>query len=121
MKSDDETAKPASTEEETSVEDEDGRSMENESDTDSGRAWSVEAKNDDEEVVKPPNYLNMQDPEPEWDKDSYDGYELEFDPDGREGFSNDEDYKEFRDYKTKAWKNRVTLWSFFNLLSHTME
>ena len=131
MLSDDSRAKRAATGEESDSsvskkpkfedEDDDDTSMEEESDSDSGRAWSVEAKDDDEEVVKPPNYLNMQDPEPEWDKDSYDGYELEFDPDGREGFSNDEDYKEFRDYKTKAWKNRVTLWSFFNLLSHTME
>ncbi|KAH0888377.1 hypothetical protein HID58_050806 [Brassica napus] len=116
MLSDDSRAKRAATEEESDSsvskkpkfedEDDDDTSMEEESDSDSGRAWSVEAKDNDEEVVKPPNYLNMQDPEPEWDKDSYDGYELVFDSDGREGFSNDEDYKEFRDYKTKAWKNR---------------
>ncbi|KAL0843214.1 hypothetical protein Bca101_016459 [Brassica carinata] len=107
MKSDDETAKLASTEEETRVQDEEDTSMEeeSESDTDSGRAWSVEVE-DDEKVVKPPNYLNMQDPEPEWDVDSYDGYECVFDPDGREGFPNDEEYEDFRAYKIKAWKNR---------------
>ncbi|KAL0843215.1 hypothetical protein Bca101_016460 [Brassica carinata] len=107
MKSDDETAKLASTDEETRVQDEEDTSMEeeSESDTDSGRAWSVEVE-DDEEVVKPPNYLNMQDPEPEWDVDSYDGYECVFDADGREGFPNDEEYEDFRAYKIKAWKNR---------------
>uniref|UniRef100_M4CQA0 Cystatin domain-containing protein n=1 Tax=Brassica campestris TaxID=3711 RepID=M4CQA0_BRACM len=117
MEGDDVSVKRASTEVESDssvskkpkIEDEDDTNMEDESDsdsTDSGRAWSVEAKDDDEEVVKPPNYLNMQDPEPEWDKDSYDGYELVFDSDGREGFPNDEEYQEFREYKTKAWKNR---------------
>ena len=131
MEGNDVSVKRASTEVESDssvskkpkIEDEDDTNMEDESDsdsTDSGRAWSVEAKDDDEEVVKPPNYLNMQDPEPEWDKDSYDGYELVFDSDGREGFPNDEEYQEFREYKTKAWKNRVTLWSLFNLLSHTV-
>ena len=106
MKSDDETAKPASTEEETSVEDEDGRSMENESDTDSGRAWSVDTE-EDEGVVKPPriNYLNMQDPEPEWDVDSFDGYEC-YDSDDRKSFSDDEEYEEFRQFKIPAWKNK---------------
>ncbi|CAG7879467.1 unnamed protein product [Brassica rapa] len=126
MEGDDVSVKRASTEVESDssvsknpkIEDEDDTNMEDESESDSsdsGRAWSVEAKDDDEEVVKPPNYLNMQDPEPEWDKDSYDGYELVFDSDGREGFPNDEEYEEFREYKTKAWKNRVTLWSLFNL------
>ena len=128
MLSDDSRAKRAATEEESDssvskkpkIEDEDDTCMEDEDDSDSNNPflWSTDGENDDSPTI---NYLNFQDPEPEWDKDSYDGYELEFDPDGREGFSNDEDYKEFRDYKTKAWKNRVTLWSFFNLLSHTME
>ncbi|CAN6975017.1 unnamed protein product [Brassica oleracea var. botrytis] len=108
MKSDDETAKPASTEEETRVEDEDGTSMENESDTDSGRAWSVDTE-EDEGVVKPPriNYLNMQDPEPEWDVDSFDGYEC-YDSDDRKSFSDDEEYEEFRQFKIPAWKNKGT-------------
>ncbi|CAF2120015.1 unnamed protein product [Brassica napus] len=120
MEGDDVSVKRASTEVESDssvskkpkIEDEDDTNMEDESDsdsTDSGRAWSVEAKDDDEEVVKPPNYLNMQDPVSEWDKDSYDGYELVFDSDGREGFPNDEEYEEFREYKTKAWKNRIHL------------
>ncbi|CAN6811476.1 unnamed protein product [Brassica oleracea] len=108
MKSDDETAKPASTEEETRVEDEDGTTMENESDTDSGRAWSVDTE-EDEGVVKPPriNYLNMQDPEPEWDVDSFDGYEC-YDSDDRKSFSDDEEYEEFRQFKIQAWKNKGT-------------
>ncbi|WZZ38493.1 hypothetical protein YC2023_034752 [Brassica napus] len=47
----------------------------------------------------------MQDPEPEWDKDSFDGYEC-YDPEDRESFSNDEEYEEFREFKFQAWKNK---------------
>ncbi|KAF8047404.1 hypothetical protein N665_3055s0003 [Sinapis alba] len=115
MKTEDVTAKRASTEVESvskkqKIEDEDDTSMEEEeeeeSDSDNEGLWSVDAEDDD--VVRSPtiNYSNMQDPEPEWDKDSYDGYELEFDADGREGFSSDKAYAEFREYKTKAFQNR---------------
>ncbi|CAH8372555.1 unnamed protein product [Eruca vesicaria subsp. sativa] len=99
MKSDDEMAK-VSTEEETREEYE-----EDESDTDSGRAWSVDTE-EDEGVVRPPriNYLSMQDPEPEWDVDSFDGYEC-YDSEDRKSFS-DEEYEEFRQFKIQAWKNR---------------
>ncbi|KAL0709629.1 hypothetical protein Bca4012_016607 [Brassica carinata] len=103
-----ESDSPVSKKQKIEDEDEDDTSMEDESDgdsTDSGRAWSVEAE-DDDEVVKPPNYLNMRDPDPEWDKDSYDDYELVFDSDGREGFPNDEEYEEFCEYKTMAFENR---------------
>ncbi|KAL0672835.1 hypothetical protein Bca4012_000816 [Brassica carinata] len=116
MFSDSVTAKRSSTEEESDssvskklkVEDEDDTNMEDESDsdTDSGRAWSVETE-EDEGVVRPPriNYLNIQDPEPEWDKDSFDGYEC-YDPEDRKSFSNDEEYEEFREFKFQAWKNK---------------
>ncbi|KAF3547103.1 hypothetical protein DY000_02000705 [Brassica cretica] len=116
MFSDSVTAKRSSTEEESDssvskklkVEDEDDTNMEDESDsdTDSGLAWSVETE-EDEGVVRPPriNYLNIQDPEPEWDKDSFDGYEC-YDPEDRKSFSNDEEYEEFREFKFQAWKNK---------------
>ncbi|KAL0843216.1 hypothetical protein Bca101_016461 [Brassica carinata] len=106
MKSDDETAKLASTEEVTRDEYEDDTSMEDESDTDSGRAWSVDTE-EDEGVVKPPriNYLNMQDPEPEWDVDSFDGYEC-YDSKDRNSFWDDEEYEEFRVSKIQTWKNK---------------
>ncbi|CAF1697645.1 unnamed protein product [Brassica napus] len=115
MKGDDVSVKRASTEVESDasvskkpkIEDEDDTSMEEESDSDNEGLWSVDAEDDDDGVRSPTiNYSNLQDPEPEWDKDSYDGYELEFDPDGREGFSSDKAYAEFRDYKTKAFENR---------------
>ncbi|KAJ4910744.1 Cystatin/monellin superfamily protein [Raphanus sativus] len=79
--------------------------MEEDSDTDSGRAWSVDTE-DEDGVVRSPriNYLNMRDPEPEWDKDSFDGYEY-FNPEDRKTFSDEEEYKEFRDFKIQAWKN----------------
>ena len=114
MSSDDVTPNRCSTEEESDssvskklkVEDEDDRNMEDESDTDSGQALSVETE-EDEGVVRPPriNFLNMQDPEPEWDKDSFDGYEC-YDPEDRKSFSNDEEYEEFRQFKIPAWKNK---------------
>ncbi|KAJ4871448.1 Cystatin/monellin superfamily protein [Raphanus sativus] len=105
MKSDDETAKLALMEEETRCEDEETTSMEDESDTDSGRAWSVDTE--DDEVVRLPriNYLNMQDPEPEWDVDSFDGYEC-YDSEDRKSFSDEEEYEEFRVFKIQTWKNR---------------
>ncbi|XP_056861668.1 uncharacterized protein LOC130509543 [Raphanus sativus] len=113
MSSDGVTTKRSSTEEESDsslskklkFEDEETTSMEDESDTDSGRAWSVDTE--DDEVVRPPriNYLNMQDPEPEWDVDSFDGYEF-YDPEDRKSFSNDEEYKEFSEFKIQAWKNK---------------
>ncbi|CAN6974991.1 unnamed protein product [Brassica oleracea var. botrytis] len=113
MLSDDSRAKRAATEEESDssvskkpkIEDEDDTCMEDEDDSDSNNPflWSTDGENDDSPTI---NYLNFQDPEPEWDKDSYDGYELEFDPDGREGFPDDKAYQDFRDYKTKAFKNR---------------
>ncbi|KAL0672832.1 hypothetical protein Bca4012_000813 [Brassica carinata] len=116
MKPEDATAKRDSTEVESDssvskkpkFEDEDDASMEyEESDSDNEGLWSVDEEEDDEVVRSPTiNYSNLQDPEPEWDKDSYDGYELKFDPDGREGFSSDKAYAEFREYKTKAFKNR---------------
>ena len=116
MKPEDATAKRDSKEVESDssvskkqkIEDEDDTSMEEESDNEG--LWSVDAEDDDDGARSPTiNYSNLQDPEPEWDKDSYDGYELKFDPDGREGFSSDKAYQDFRDYKTKAFKNRVTL------------
>ena len=122
MKGDDVSVKRASTEVESDasvskkpkIEDEDDTSMEEESDSDNEGLWSVDAEDDDDGVRSPTiNYSNLQDPEPEWDKDSYDGYELEFDPDCREGFSSDKAYAEFREYKTKAFENRVTFWSLF--------
>ncbi|CDY69489.1 BnaCnng63820D [Brassica napus] len=113
MLSDDSRAKRAATEEESDssvskkpkIEDEDDTCMEDEDDSDSNNPflWSTDEENDDSPTI---NYLNLQDQEPEWDKDSYDGYELEFDPDGREGFPDDKAYQDFRDYKTKAFKNR---------------
>lgn len=115
MKPEDATAKRDSTEVEPDssvskkqkIEDEDDTSMEEESDSDNEGLWSVDAEDDDDGARSPTiNYSNFQDPEPEWDKDSYDGYELEFDPDGREGFSSDKAYAEFREYKTKAFENR---------------
>ncbi|KAG2333776.1 hypothetical protein Bca52824_004956 [Brassica carinata] len=120
MFSDDLPAKRASTEEEfdSSVskkrkfedENDEDTSMEEDSDTDSGRAWSVDTEEDgDEGVVRSPriNYLNMPEPEPEWDKDSFDGYEYEcYDPEDRKSFSDEEEYKVFRDFKIQAWKNR---------------
>ncbi|XP_056862462.1 uncharacterized protein LOC108845593 [Raphanus sativus] len=106
MKSDDETAKLASTEEETRCEDEETTSLEDESDTDCGRAWSVDTE--DDEVVRSPtiNYLNFQDPEPEWDVDSFDGYEC-YDSEDRKSFSDDEEYEEFRVFKIQTWKNKI--------------
>ncbi|KAF2613943.1 hypothetical protein F2Q70_00007531 [Brassica cretica] len=90
--------------------------MENESDTDSGRAWSVDTE-EDEGVVKPPriNYLNMQDPEPEWDADSFDGYEC-YDSDDRKSFSDDDEYEEFRQFKIQAWKNKGTTVKFLSIV-----
>ncbi|KAJ4908257.1 Uncharacterized protein Rs2_11915 [Raphanus sativus] len=81
--------------------------MEEDSDTDSGRAWSVDTEEEDEGVVRSPriNYLNFPEPEPEWDKDSFDGYEF-YDPEDRKSFSDEEEYKVFRDFKIQAWKNR---------------
>ncbi|KAL0843213.1 hypothetical protein Bca101_016458 [Brassica carinata] len=92
MSSDGVTTKRSSTEEESDssvskklkFEDVDDTNMENESDTYSGQALSVETE-EDERVV------TLQDPEPEWDKDSFDGYEC-YDPEDRESFSNDEEY-----------------------------
>ncbi|KAG2334044.1 hypothetical protein Bca52824_005224 [Brassica carinata] len=104
MKPEDATAKRDSTE----VESDSSVSKSRKSDSDNEGLWSVDEEEDDEVVRSPTiNYSNLQDPEPEWDKDSYDGYELKFDPDGREGFSSDKAYAEFREYKTKAFKNRV--------------
>ncbi|KAJ4871449.1 Cystatin/monellin superfamily protein [Raphanus sativus] len=113
MSSDGVTTKRSSTEEESDssvskklkFEDVNDTNMEDESDTDSGRAWSVDTE--DDEIVRPPriNYLNMQDPEPEWDVDSFDGYEF-YDPEDRKSFSNDEEYKEFSEFKIQAWKNK---------------
>ncbi|KAF8047405.1 hypothetical protein N665_3055s0004 [Sinapis alba] len=90
----------------TRDEDEHDTSTEYESDTDSGRAWSVDTE-EDEGVVKSPriNYLNMQDPEPEWDVDSFDGYEC-YDSEDRKSFSDEEEYEEFRVFKIQAWKNK---------------
>ncbi|XP_018475800.1 uncharacterized protein LOC108847110 [Raphanus sativus] len=119
MLSDDFTAKRAAAEEESDSsvskkqkledeDDDDDTSMEEDSDTDSGRAWSVDTEEEDEDgVVRSPriNYLNFPEPEPEWDKDSFDGYEF-YDPEDRKSFSDDEEYKVFRDFKIQAWKNR---------------
>ncbi|CAH8381472.1 unnamed protein product [Eruca vesicaria subsp. sativa] len=90
----------------TKIEDQDETSMEEEeeSESDNEGLWSVDG--DDGASSPTINYLNFQDPEPEWDKDSYDGYELEFDHDGRECFSSDKAYAEFREFKTKAFQNR---------------
>ena len=119
MLSDDLGTKRAATEEESDssvskkpkIEDEDDTCMEDEGDSDSDSnnpfLWSTDEEKDDSPTI---NYSNLQDPEPEWDKDSYDGYELEFDADGREGFPDDKAYQDFRDYKTKAFKSRVMLW-----------
>ncbi|KAG2333775.1 hypothetical protein Bca52824_004955 [Brassica carinata] len=92
------------------IEDEDDTGMEDEGDSDSNNPYlwtdDEEEEDDDSPTI---NYSNMIEPEPEWDKDSYDGYELEFDADGRKGFSSDKAYSEFREYKTKCFENRIHL------------
>ncbi|KAJ4908258.1 Cystatin/monellin superfamily protein [Raphanus sativus] len=115
MKSNDETAKRDSTEvesdssvskkQEIEDEDEDDTGMEDEDEVDSNNPylWSADEEDDDSPTI---NYSNLQDPEPEWDKDSYDDHELVFDADGRKGFSSDKAYAEFREYKTMCFKNR---------------
>lgn len=123
MFSDDLPAKRASTEEEfdSSVskkpkfedEDDEDTSMEEDSDT--------EEEEEEEGVVRSPriNYLNMPDPEPEWDVDSFDGYEY-FNPEDRKSFSDEEEYNEFRDFKIKAWKNRVTFLCLSNFFLYNV-
>ncbi|XP_018458864.1 uncharacterized protein LOC108829763 [Raphanus sativus] len=85
---------------------EDDTSMEEEEEEESDNEglWST----DDDDVVRSPtiNYSNYRDPDPVWDVDSYDEHELVFDADGREGFSSDKAYAEFREYKTMCFKNR---------------
>ncbi|XP_010495243.1 PREDICTED: uncharacterized protein LOC104772310 [Camelina sativa] len=50
---------------------------------------------------------DVEEPEPEWDVDSFDGREYESDPEIRDSFANENDYMEYREETIQALEDRV--------------
>ncbi|XP_010492645.1 PREDICTED: uncharacterized protein LOC104769999 [Camelina sativa] len=59
---------------------------------------------------------DMEEPEPEWDVDSFDGREYESDAEIRDSFANENDYMEYREERIQALEDRGFLPDPFNYI-----